>query len=126
MKNFPFRISLTVSFVLSIVGCAASRQPSTPDARTGYVTNFYSEQSLSTKVPSCLAGFSREQILSGRYVEVRISHSRSYRHVSAEVPAGMKLGLGDEVEVSPAHCKDGKIPIVIQVLTAKTPTSVKQ
>lgn len=113
MKNCLFRLSLTMPLALSMIGCAATYQPSTPDAKNGYVTEFYTEQSLATKVPSCLAGLSREQILSGNYVEVRISHLRSWRHVSAEVPAGMKLKLGDDVEVSPAHCKDGQIPKVI-------------
>lgn len=126
MKNYLFRLSLTMLLVSSIVGCAASYQPSIPGAKTGWVTEFYSEQSLATKVPSCLTGLSHEQILSGKYVEVWISHFRSYRVVSAEVPAGMKLTLGDKVEVSPATCKDGKIPIVIQILSSKTPSSVKQ
>jgi hypothetical protein len=126
MKNYLICLSLAMSLALSVVGCAAHRQPSTPDARNGYVTELYTEQSLATKVPSCLTGLSREQILSGKYVEVRISHLRSYRHVSAEVPTGMKLTLGDEVEVSPAHCADGQIPKVIQFLSAKPPSSVKQ
>ncbi|MCU6501833.1 hypothetical protein LPN04_28995 [Rugamonas sp. A1-17] len=125
MKNAMFCFSLTVPLVLSMVGCAASYQPSTPDAKTGWVTEFYSEQSLGPKVPSCLTRVSREQILSGKYVEVKVPHLRSSRYVSAEVPAGMKLTLGDKVEVSPANCKDGKIPIVIQVLSAKPATSVK-
>jgi hypothetical protein len=119
MKNAKFRFSLTVPLVLSMVGCAASYQPSTPDAKTGWVTELYSEQSLATKVPSCPTGLSREQILSGKYVEVKVLHFRSSRYVSAEVPAGMKLALGDKVEISPGHCKDGEIPVVTYVLSAK-------
>jgi hypothetical protein len=125
MKTYLFRLSLTVPLVLSVAGCATGRQPSTPGGKSGWVKEFYSQQSLATKVPSCLTGLSREHILSGKYVEVSISHFRSYRVVSAEVPAGMTLSLGDKVEVSPASCKDGKIPIVIQVLSAKAPSSGK-
>lgn len=46
--------------------------------------------------------------------------------MSAKVPAGVMLSLGDDVEVSPAHCKDKRVPTVIQVLSAKPPSAVEQ
>jgi hypothetical protein len=126
MKSYLFRLSLTMPLALSMLGCVANHQPSTPGARNGYVNEFYTEQSLASKVPSCLAGLSREQILSGKYVEVQVSHFRGWRWVSAEIPVGMKLNKGDKVVVSPTSCKDGQIPKVIQVLSAKSPSSVTQ
>jgi hypothetical protein len=115
-QNFPL-LSLVPIFVFGVAGCTVSRPLIKPDGRSGYVTDLYSVQRLNADTPKCLKGLPPEQLSTGGFVEVQISHYRSYRNVSAIVPPGLKLTLHDKVEVSPADCKDGKIPVIQQILS---------
>jgi len=117
MKQKFALLSLAPTLVFGLAGCTASPPLIKPDGRSGWVTDIYSVQRLITDTPKCLKGLPPEQLSTGNFVEVRISHYRSYRHVSAIVPPGLNLALHDKVEVSPADCKDGKIPVIQQILS---------
>jgi hypothetical protein len=100
--------------LIGLAGCADPRLG--PNSKTGWVTEFYTVEKLQQERPKCLAGLSAEQIAENRYAEISVSHFRSYRYVSALVPASIKLHVHDKVEISPPFCKDGTVPQVIQIL----------
>ena len=117
MKRKFALLSLAPIWIFGLAGCTDSPPLKKPDGRSGYVTDIYSVQRLIADAPKCLKGLPPEQLSTGNFVEVQISHYRSYRHVSAIVPPGLNVALHDKVEVSPANCKDGKIPIIQQILS---------
>jgi hypothetical protein len=117
MTIMLIRVSLAIPLVLSLNACAVSEKIFNPTSQPGYVTKIYSPQSLEEKVPSCLAGLSRDQIQSKKFAEIQISHFRGHRWLSAEVPAGMDLSIDDKVEISPWHCKSGQVPVVIKIIS---------
>lgn len=112
-------VCVAMVLVATLAACAADPPLMHADSKTGWVTEIYSAERLSTKVPTCLKHLSREQVLSGKYVEVSVSHFRSYRYLSALVPAGIEVKPHDKVEIYPKECKDGSIPSIVQVLKTR-------
>jgi hypothetical protein len=117
MTTILTRFSLAVPLILSLNACAVTEKIFNPTSQPGYVTKIYSPQSLAEKVPSCLAGLSRDQIQSKRFAEIQIAHFRGRRWLSAEVQPGMDVSIDDKVEISPWHCKSGEIPVVIKIIS---------
>jgi len=119
MNTKTFAGGVAALFVLA--GCADPRLH--PNGKRGWVVQVYTPEALLANRPSCLAALTPEQISNGQYAEIRVSHFRSYRHLSVRVPDSMRLHPHDEVEILPSSCKDGVTPEVIQVLEQSSPAA---
>lgn len=111
---------LLTGFVLAgaalIAGCTTTDTGIGANSRAGYVHAFYSVEKLRTDPPTCLRALTPEQIATGRYVEIKVSHGRRSEYLAAIAPPEMQVQLHDEVEFSPKHCEQGVIPEIKQIL----------
>ncbi len=119
---FAFPALALTAALLVLTGCATDPRLG-PDSQAGYVKEFYTAEKLRLSPPPCLASLTPAQIAAGTYVEIRVPHGRRSEYLSAHVPASIKPGLLDKVEISPRHCKDGSVPEVIQILSANGPSA---
>ena len=111
-----------IACILMMTGCAMTDARIGANSHAGYIYAVYSADKLRTDPPTCLASLSPAQIISGRYVEIKVPHGRWGTYLPAVVPSSLRVQLHDEVEFAPKNCEAGVVPEVKKVLhtTSKT------
>lgn len=116
MKFFYLAKGNAIACLVLLTGCAMTDAHMGPNSRTGYIYAVYSADKLRTDPPACLASLTPAQIISGRYVEIKVFHGRRSEYLPAVVPSTIQVQLHDEVEFTPKHCEAGVVPEIKQVL----------
>ena len=116
MKIQIFRQSIVACLVL-LTGCAMTDPRVGANSRAGWISSVYSAEKLRTSPPACLGILTPAQIVSGRYVEIKVPHGRLGEYLPAIVPPSVQVQLHDEVEFAPKRCEGGAVPEVRQVLS---------
>jgi hypothetical protein len=81
-------------------------------ARRGRVLETLDAGAAAFLVQACAPGTA----LQARYAKVRYRGSRLHHTVVATLPDGVDVGTGDEVELWPARCDEGRLARVERVL----------
>jgi hypothetical protein len=123
--HFLNRLLMSLVTLLLLSACAADPTLGDVDwkhgARRGVVESTFAPDLSPELRPRCLAGMTQEQYGSQRFVRVRYRHVRLMQTAVAPVPADLKIGNGDVVELWPADCSAGGISRLSRALRTSTP-----
>jgi hypothetical protein len=115
--------ALSIGSVVSVLLLAAcTTTPLDPEvdwdsgARRARIVEFYSPDTPSARLPTCLANLSKTEFAARRFVKVKYRAGRLTSFRVAEVPETMQAKVRDEVEVWPENCSDGKISRISRIL----------
>ncbi|WP_075794766.1 hypothetical protein [Massilia putida] len=81
-------------------------------ARRGRVLEMLDAGAAASLVQACVPGTALQE----RYAKVRYRGARLHHTVVATLPDGVAVGTGDEVELRPARCDEGRLARVERVL----------
>lgn len=112
MRRMTGVLSIAVSALL-LAACASKSDTRVVNWQQGgkrawVVSELDPNAPLATLRP-CLANLSAADYASRHFVEVRYHHARLIHHEIAEVPPGLAIKAGDEIELWPADCSSGKL-----------------
>lgn len=121
-SSFP-AAALAATVALA-AGCASKGLDAPIDwdhgARRGWVVARFTPERTGAALPPCLAALPAGEYVAHRYVKVRYRQGRHMQDTVAELPAGLPLVDGEQVELWPANCASGQLAHISRVLAAAT------
>ncbi len=116
MKEFLLPACVCVASLTVLAGCAATDSRLGPSSRKGTLAKFYSSEQLQKLPSTCLGPLSPDDIVTKKFVEIRVFHGKSSEYLPALLPPSVLAKIGDKVEFSPKHCGEGNALTIIQIL----------
>lgn len=111
--------SACVLLALGLTACAQSPLADWEHgARRARVIDAVDPAVVRELLPSCLQALPAEQLAARQFVRVRYWHGRRPFVDVAEAPSGVALRAGDEVELWPEACAEGRPARVARMLAA--------
>lgn len=114
------RLAILLAIGTLLTACAARHPVAQADweqgAREGRIVRDYAV-SDSPPLPVCLAQLGPEARAAHHFVQVRYQQARHVHFEVAELPPGLRAGIGANVEVWPADCAAGQIGRIAQVFS---------
>jgi hypothetical protein len=120
MRESQIGIRTVIGIFMSVLlsSCAAPLGNGPVDwdhgARRGHVQELLDANAASAAVQACVPAAADK--MAGRYAKVRYRGSRLHHTVVAVIPDGLDIYVGDEVELWPAGCDEGRMAHVGRVL----------
>jgi len=114
---------LTCGAVLVLSVCASPSPESMADWRHGakhaWVVAVPAPEVETAQLSDCLPQLSKADQTTRRLVKVRYWHVRQTFYTIAELPSTLQANVGDEVELWPADCAQGRISQVSRKLAPR-------
>jgi hypothetical protein len=117
------RLALMLGASALLAACAARHPVAQADwehgAREGRIVRDYAEFANrdSPPLPVCLAQLGPEAWRAHHFVQVRYQQARHVHFEVADLPPGLRAGIGAGVEIWPADCAAGQIGRIAQVFS---------
>ena len=115
-KRMSIQIFTSLAMLLPLSGARAIDIDWIAGGRHGWVLDEYDESAAKESLPNCLKTLSKDDFSNKHYVKIHYKNIRKYVEVVAEVPTSMHLIKGDEVEVYPEKCSEGKLSHITKLL----------
>ncbi|MFZ6773322.1 hypothetical protein ACO0LB_11465 [Undibacterium sp. SXout7W] len=115
-KNIVIHFLALISLALPLLEAKASDVDWVHGGRHGWVLEVYDENSAKESLPDCLKMLPKDELSHKHFVKVHYKNIKKHVEVFAEVPSSMELGKGDEVEVFPEKCSEGKLSHITKLL----------
>jgi len=114
------RLAVILGASTLLAACAARHPVAQADweqgAREGRIVRDYAV-SDSPPLPVCLAQLAPQERSAHHFVQVRYQQARHVHFEVAELPPGLRVGIGASVEIWPADCAAGQIGRIAQVFS---------
>lgn len=88
-------------------------------ARRAWVLSIVSTRPAKDDLLPCLDSLSDDEMKNRHFVKVHYRHIRKFITTVTEVPKDTEIETGDEIEIVPEKCSEGKISQFIQILQKK-------
>lgn len=88
-------------------------------ARRAWVLSIISTKHPEDAILPCLDSLTDDDIQNRHFVKVHYRHIRKFVTTIVEVPKDTEVKAGDEIEIIPEKCSEGKISTFFQVLQEK-------
>jgi len=88
-------------------------------ARRAWVLSIINTKSPEDAILPCLDSLTDDDIKNRRFVKVHYRHIRKFITTIVVVPKDTEIKAGDEIEIIPEKCSEGKISAFIQILQEK-------
>ncbi|MYM26093.1 hypothetical protein GTP46_26025 [Duganella sp. FT135W] len=113
-------LAATAAIAAISAGCASKQPISAVDwdhgARRGWIVARYTPDAIGATLPPCLANLRADDYVAHRFVKVRYRQGKHSHDAVAELPAGVPLVDGEQVELWPADCAAGQLAHISRVL----------
>ena len=87
-------------------------------AKHAWVVKSYDPSSSQSELPACLSRLDRKEFATRNFIQIRYHHAKRMLYEVAELPADQQVNAGDELEVWPEDCTQGKLSRISRVLKA--------
>ena len=115
-KNMVIHFLALISSTLPLLEAKASDVDWVLGGRHGWVLEVYDENLAKESLPDCLKALPKDELLHKHFAKVHYKNIKKYVEVIAEAPSSMELMKGDEVEIFPEKCSDGKVSHITKLL----------
>lgn len=84
--------------------------------RRAWVLEVINTRPVAGELLPCLDSLSDDEIQKRHFIKVHFRHIRKFVTAIAEVTQDIELKTGDEIEIAPEKCSEGKFSKFIQLL----------